>query len=239
MMVFYGIQFHKMPLFIYFIQPIVPMSTTKEQRREKQEETTTVTPPTSTAATATSSQVQREQRQSVNRAIDETKDNIRRTTDEARRDIPRYTQAVNEYHEQTIQAARETADNYLESQKEIINSLQSAWVPQIEAANRVFTSNWMVSPRHLADNYARMVSSFADNTIAATKLVNNTLFANLEAFKTSVQNARDNAKEFSRIGVNAARTLEQTSRDTARVAGHDNSSARIHVEREEQQQRRF
>jgi hypothetical protein len=225
MMVFYGIQFHKMPLFIYFIQPIVPMSTTKEQRREKQEETTTVTPPTSTTATATSSQVQREQRQSVNRALDETKDNIRRTTDEARRDIPRYTQAVNEYHEQTIQTAREIADNFLESQKEIINSLQSAWVPQIEAANRVFTSNWMVSPRHLADNYARMVSSFADNTIAATKLVNNTLFANLEAFKTSVQNARDNVKEFSRIGVNSAKTLEQTSRDTARASGHDTSSA--------------
>ena len=212
------------------------MSTTKEQRREKQEEATTVTPSTSrTTTTATSSQVQREQRQSGNRALDETKDNIRRATDEARRDIPRYTQAVNEYQEQTIQAARDITDNYLESQKEIINSLQSAWVPQIEAANRVFTSNWMVSPRHLADNYARIVSSFADNTIAATKLVNNTMFANLEAFKTSVQNARDNVKEFSRIGVNAAKTLEQTARDTARASGHDTYSARFYVEKEEQQ----
>ena len=172
----------------------------------------------STTTTAASSQVEREQRQSVNRALDETKDNIRRTTDEARRDIPRYTQAVNEYHEQTIQAARDIAYNYLESQKEIINS---------------------VNPRHLADNYARIVSSFADNTIAATKLVNNTLFANLEAFKTSVQNARDNVKEFSRIGVNSAKTLEQTSRDTARASGHDTSSARFYVEKEEQQQRRL
>ena len=238
-MVLYGIQFHKLSLFIYFIEPMVPMSTTKEQRREKQEETTTVTPSTATTTTATPSQVQREQQQFVNRALDETKDNIKRATDEARKDIPRYTQAVNEYQEQTIQTTREIADNFLESQKEIINSFQSAWVPQIEAANRVFTSNWMVSPRHLAGNYARIVSSFADNAIAATRLVNNTIFANLEAFKTSVQNARDNAKEFSRIGVNAARTLEQTSRDTARVAGHDTSSARIYVEREEQQQRRL
>ncbi len=219
---------------------MVLMSTTKDQRRERQDETTTVTPSTSTTSTTTTtSQVQQEQQQSVNRALDETKNNIRRATDEARKDIPRYTQVVSDYQEQTIQAAREIADNYLESQKEIINSLQSAWLPQIEAANRVFTSNWMVSPRHLADNYARIVSSFADNTVVPTRLVNNTIFANLEAFKTSVQNARDNAKEFSRIGVNSARTLEQTSRDTARVAGHDTSSARIHVEREEQQQRRF
>src|SRR6187200_2102375 len=199
-----------MSLFIYLIEPMVPMSTSKEQRREKQEETMTVTPSTSTTA-ATPSQVQREQQQSVNRALDQTKDNIKRATDEARRDIPRYTQAVNEYQEQTIQLTREIADNYLESQKEIINSLQSAWIPQIEATNRVFTSNWMVSPRHLADNYARLVSSFADNALAATRLVNNTIFANLEAFKTSVQNARDNAKELSRIGVNAAKAFEQAS----------------------------
>src|SRR6187200_3312736 len=202
-----------MSLFIYLIEPMVPMSTSKEQRREKQEETMTVTPSTSTTA-ATPSQVQREQQQSVNRALDQTKDNIKRATDEARRDIPRFTQAVNEYQEQTIQLTREIADNYLESQKEIINSLQSAWIPQIEATNRVFTSNWMVSPRHLADNYTRIVSSFADNALAATRLVNNTIFANLEAFKTSVQNARDNAKELSRIGVNAAKAFEQASRDT-------------------------
>jgi hypothetical protein len=36
----------------------------------------------------------------------------------------------------------------------------------------------------------------------------------LEAFKTSVQTARDNVKEISRIGVNSAKTLEQVSRET-------------------------
>jgi hypothetical protein len=61
--------------------------------------------------------------------------------------------------------------------------------------------------RHFADNYARAVSSFVDNTIAVTKLVNNAMFANLEAFKRTVQTARDNVKEFSRIGVNSARTF--------------------------------
>jgi hypothetical protein len=183
------------------------MSTTKEQRIKEQE------------VTISQQQVQqREHQQAINKALDETKDNIRRITDEARKDIPRYTQIVNEYQEETIQAARQMADNYLECQREIINSIQSAFVPQIEAANRAVTSNW-TSPRHVTEHYARSVSAFADNTIAVTKLVNNAVFANLEAFKTSVQTARDNVKEFSRIGVNSAKTLEQTSRDTARVAG--------------------
>jgi len=182
------------------------MSTRKEQRtgQGEVEYTTSTTSP---------SQLHQEQQQSINKALDETKNNIRKATDEARKDIPRYTQIVNEYQEQTIQAAREIADNYIESQKEIINSLQSAWLPQIEAANRLFTTSW-VSPRVVVDNYARVVSSVADNAVTSTRLLNNTIFANMEAFKTSVQNARDNAKEFSRIGVNNAKTFEQVSRDT-------------------------
>jgi hypothetical protein len=185
------------------------MSNTKKDQQRKDEETTSITKTTSSSQL----QQQEEQRQSVNNALDETRDNIRRSIDEARSQIPRYTQAANEYQEQTIQTAREIADNFLESQKEIINSVQSTWVPAVERTYGVFWNYWM-SPRRITDMYARTVSSIADNTVAATRVVNNTVFSNLGAFKTSIENTRDNLKEFSRIGVNAARTYEQTSRDT-------------------------
>jgi vacuolar-type H+-ATPase subunit H len=189
------------------------MSNTRKEQR-KDEEISTATQSTSvTTAVSNVSQVQQEQQHSVNRALDETKNNIRRATDEARKDIPRYTQSANEYQEQTIQTAREIADNFLESQKEIINSLQSAWVPAIEKTYGAFWNYW-TSPRLTTDIYARTVSRIADNTIAAARLVNNNVFSNLDAFKTCVQNARDNLKEVSRIGVNTAKTFEQTSRDT-------------------------
>ncbi|MFL6356294.1 MAG: hypothetical protein ACJ71C_07035 [Nitrososphaeraceae archaeon] len=186
------------------------MSNTRKDQQRKDEETTSTT-----KATSSPSQVQQqeEQRQSVNNALDETRDNIRRSIDEARKDIPRYTQAANEYQEQTIQTAREIADSFLESQKEIINSLQSAWVPLIQRTYSIVWNYWL-SPRRVTEVYAGAVSSVTDNTVAAARLVNNTVFSNLDAFKTSIQNTRDNLKEFSRIGVNAARTYEQTSRDT-------------------------
>ncbi|MFL6341948.1 MAG: hypothetical protein ACJ72U_10440 [Nitrososphaeraceae archaeon] len=187
-------------------------NTRKDQYRKDEDITPTISTNTKTA-TSSSSSSQIQQQQAVNKALDETKDNIRRATDEARKDIPRYTQAVNEYQEQTIQVTIEIADNYLESQKEIINSFQSAWVPALERAYAVFWNYWM-SPRMLTDIYARTVSSIADNTIAAIRLVNNNVFSNLDAFKTSIQNTRDNLKEFSRIGVYAARTYEHTSRRT-------------------------
>src|SRR3954452_18365297 len=189
------------------------MSSRKEQRTTGQGETTEYNTTTTSSSTTSPTEHNAQYRQTVNRALDETRDNIRRSTDEARREIPRYTQAVNEYQEQTIQAAREIADNYIESQREIINSMQSACLPQIEAANKMFTAS-VVHPRHVVDNYARVASSVADNTFTATRLINNTIFANMEAFKTCVQNARDNVKEFSRIGVNNAKTFEQVSRDT-------------------------
>ena len=225
------------------------MSSKKEiERREKITSTSQssspdlniTTEPTINTRTTTEVQLheqQKEHHHAINRALDETKDNIRKSTEEARNEIPRYIQTVNEYQEQTIQASREIADNYIESQKQIINSLQSALVPQIEKANRMFTSNW-ISPRHLTEIYANMVSSFADNMIAATRLVNNMMFASMDAFKTSMQRSKDNAKEVSRIGVNNARTFEQMSREgAARLAEDDTStSTKVYVEREQEEQ---
>src|ERR671921_673686 len=202
---------------------------------ERKDNTTTFTT-SSDVDTTTSSQQQwqrrereEQQHQAINRALDETKDNIRKTTDEARSQIPRYTQSVKDYQEQTIQAAREIADNYLESEKEIINSFQSACRPYME--NKSIT-NW-ISPRSIAEQYARTVSSFADNTIAAIRLTNNMIFGNIEAFKTSIQQAKDNTKELSRIGVNTAKTFEQTSRDNTRQTG----TTRVSVETQEEADR--
>jgi hypothetical protein len=160
---------------------------------------------------------EKEQMQNItaNRVLDEAKDNLRRCIDEARKEVPRYTQAVNDYQEQTIQAVNEIADNYIESQKEIINSLQSTWwIPYVENIYDVY-SNWL-APRRVAEMYINTVSNFAGNIIAVTRLANNMMFANMEAFKTSMQQAKDNAKELSRIGVNAARSFEQTSSSSSR-----------------------
>jgi hypothetical protein len=197
------------------------MSNTKKEQQRKDEDMTptTVTNTQTTTSSSSPSQIkQQQQQQAVNKAIDETKDNIRRAADEARKDIPRYTQAVNEYHEHTIQVTVEMTNYYLESQKEIINSFQSAWVPAIERTYAAFWNYWM-SPRTLTDIYTRTVSNIADNTIATTRLVNNAIFSNLEVFKTSIHVTGYNVKEFSRIGVNAARTFEQTSRDTTATIG--------------------
>ena len=152
---------------------------------------------------------QRESREIVSRTLDEAKDNTTRAMEEARRDISGRTATFIDYLEQTINAASDIAENYLESQKEIINSIQYSWVPYFENAYSMY---W-ISPRKMTELYARMARSFSDTAIATCKVANNVMFANMEAAKASMQYTRENMKEINRVSVNAARSFEETSRN--------------------------
>ena len=79
-----------MPGFICDYGTINDMSSRKEERKDETTTTATSSSTNSTSPTEHNAQY----RQTVNRALDETRDNIRRSTDEARREIPRYTQQL-------------------------------------------------------------------------------------------------------------------------------------------------
>ena len=174
---------------------LIHMSTKRHDRKE--EESNEIHSTTTTAE----QQFQQEQQQAVNKALDETRDNIKKTTNEARKEIPRYTQIVNDYQENTIQAIREITDNFVDSQKDIIVNSFRLW------------SDWVSSPRQVAENYGKIVSSFADNAVAATRVLNNTVFANLDSVNKSVQHTTENVKELSKIGANTVKTFQQVSSD--------------------------
>ena len=151
----------------------------------------------------------------IENVLDETKYNIRNATREAARDIPQYTQRLGDIQEQTIQTTREIADNYIESQKEIISIYQSVWTPFIENANSRFWNYWSISPKGIAETYGTVISSFADNVISGTRLTNNAVSANMELFSTALQQTKDNSKEFSRLGINAAKVFNEASNEIA------------------------
>ena len=192
-------------VYILLLPSYTVMSTSTRKDRKEDENTSVPSP----------SQIQREQQQAVNKALDETKDEIKVATREAARDIPQYTQRLGDIQEQTIQTTREIADNYIESQKEIISIYQSVWTPFVENANSRFWNYWSISPKGIAETYGTVVSSFADNVIAATRLTNNAVSANMELFSTALQQTKDNSKELSRLGINAAKVFREASDDMA------------------------
>lgn len=154
-----------------------------------------------------------------------TKDNIRRSIEEVRRETPRYSQTVTDFQNETADASAEIADNFLESQKEVVNSMQYAWAPMAERmrqAAHYWTTDTMpffFSPREMADIYARTIGAMAEAYVASTRMATNMMFAGLEATRATTNYTRQNAKEASRITSNTARAFAQTAKETVQVHG--------------------
>lgn len=179
--------------------------------------------PTGTATSANYSYNKNDEfNQSINRSLDETKENIRKSLDESKNQIPRYNTIVNSYQEQSIETAKEISEEYIESQKAIINSLQSAWKPYNESYNGLLSS-WS-SPETAVKAYSKFVSNIADNAVSAVRLTNNIIFSNLDSWKAVLQQARDNSRHLSNLSVNTAKTFEQSSKEIHNAAAKEAQS---------------
>ena len=168
---------------------------------------------------------QRHQEEAINKSIDETKDNIRRAMEEVRRETPRYSQTVSDFHNETAEATREIADNFLDSQKEIINSIRLAWTPFVQREGGGSVGNywmgmyqplwWMVlSPKDMANIYTRGISAMTDWIAAGTRMATYMMFAGMEATRATTNYARQNSREIARITSHTVRIFGQSTRET-------------------------
>src|SRR6476620_115238 len=159
--------------------------------------------------------------QSVNRSLDQTKDNINRSIDESRKQITHFNDIVKNYQEQALQYTQKISKNYIEYQKSLISSFHSAWAPY--QRNVSITVNSWNSPEAVANAYSRFVSNVADNTVAALRTTNNLVFASFDAYKTTMEHAKENTKQIFDINTKTAKTIEQNTREVTRAAQDANS----------------
>ena len=161
-----------------------------------------------------------QQHEATIRSIDETKDNIRRAIEEVRRETPRYSQTVTDFQNETAEATREIADNFLDSQKEVINSMQSAWTPIVQRTGYNWTTGMMgvhFYPKEMADIYARTIGAMTEAYVASTRMATNLVFAGMETVRATTNYAKQNAKEVARITSSTARTFTHTAKETVQV----------------------
>jgi hypothetical protein len=168
----------------------------------------------SSNSNTTPSQIQRDQQEAINRTFDQTRSNIKKTVNEAQKDVSGYAKQMVNLQETAIETTRDIADNYVESQKEIFNSFnQSIWTPYVESvSNRNSVYAGMFSQSR-AEVYGNTLTNIVDNFVTATRVANKTVFANAELINTSFQQARNNVREFSKIGVNAVKNIHQATND--------------------------
>ena len=120
-----------------------------------------------------------------------------------------------------MQDVREISENFIESQKTIIRSIQSAWGPYQRNFNT--SVNIWNSLEAAANAYSRFVSNIADNNVTALSTANNLVFASLDAYKTAIQHAKDTSKQIFDMNAKTAQTFEQNSREVARAAQDANT----------------
>ena len=81
----------------------------------------------------------------------------------------------------------------------------------------------ILNPESVANAYSRFVSNVADNTLSALRTTNNLVFASLDAYKTTMEHAKENTKQIFDINTKTVKTFEQNSREIARAAQDANS----------------
>lgn len=145
------------------------------------------------------------------KALDESKDNIRQGINETKAEIPRFTQIVKDFQETAIESTKEILDAFIESQRQLISTLQSLWIPGLADLSGSIWNYWTIQPI-ISDIYVNMVRITADNVIATTRIANNIIFTNIEAANVLMPQLKDNAKELLRLSENTAKSFEQTSR---------------------------
>ena len=151
--------------------------------------------------------------ESLKQTFDESKKSIDESIKEARNQIPRYTETVNQVQEQTLQATKDIAENYLEYQKQTIDSFQSVSTPYIHNVNNQFLNNQDYF-RRMPEMYTKLVNNYAENTIAMSRIFNDMAFSNIEVFKNVVDNTKKQSKHLAEIGKRNVSTYERIERDS-------------------------
>jgi hypothetical protein len=143
-----------------------------------------------------------QQQDAINKTLDNTLHNVKRSTDEARREIPQYTQRIAEYQEKTIQTVKDIASDFIEAQKQVVNSFQSQQVDR----NGVWD---LYNPQRIAENNAVMVNNFTSYLLNASNLINNTLASNMRVYNTALEQTRDNVKAFTKTNTNYIKSVNR------------------------------
>ena len=151
--------------------------------------------------------------ESLKQTFDESKKSIDESIKEARNQIPRYTETVNQVQEQTLQATKDIAENYLEYQKQTIDSFQSVSTPYIHNVNNQFLNNQDYF-RRMPEMYTKLVNNYAENTIAMSRIFNDMAFSNIEVFKNVVDNTKKQSKHLAEIGKRNVSVYERIERDS-------------------------
>jgi hypothetical protein len=98
-----------------------------------------------------------------------------------------YSEMIKELQKQIIQTTRDMTESYMNLQKQTIYSFQSIYDVILQNTNNVFKNNQAYCSK-IPEIYSKMATTFTENTIAMSKMVNDIAFANANTIKKIYNN---------------------------------------------------
>lgn len=154
---------------------------------------------------------EKEQEKAIDRTIDQTRESTKKVLQEVKRELPEVTSTFHDYQEQNINAIRDMTTIFLESQKEVAKSMQSALRPYSGNAISWILWPWM-HPQIATENYVKGITNFADSSVAAARMSSDLMQIQMDSVRTSIEMAHNNTRALSRYFVDVARTFEERSK---------------------------
>ena len=131
-----------------------------------------------------------ESAQAVINSSEDSKRTMETSTEESKNQIPRYTQAITDTHEQTATVTKALADNYLEYQKQAINSFQSVYAQYFVNFQEKLWNNQEFFKK-IPDMYSGMISSYMESAMAFNKIWNDFIISNVGFFNDLNKKAKN------------------------------------------------
>jgi hypothetical protein len=149
---------------------------------------------------------------------------------------------MTEFQRETVDTTREMADSFLESQRDIANSFQSTWTPLMSNMSNMMNYWFPYTnlPAAMAEAYTRTIATMAESIVTGMRMAINIMVANMESMRTTMDIARDNVKDMTRLASTNARAAEEVARGMTRASSGSSLASRTGSadEREEGRQRR-
>ena len=129
--------------------------------------------------------------------IENTTSTISDTTNKVTNNVNEYQQtnraildksidASNKYQQETIKTIQSISNNTIELQKNFANTFQSVFSKFIDDTSKSYWNNYLY-PQRYADVYNKTNQNVTDNTVDATRRINNVVLASTETFNKSIE----------------------------------------------------
>ncbi|HEU4482513.1 MAG TPA: hypothetical protein VFR65_05625 [Nitrososphaeraceae archaeon] len=152
--------------------------------------------------------------------IENTTSTISDTTNKVTHNVNEYQQtnraildksidASNKYQQESINTIQSITNNTIELQKNFANTFQSVFSKFIDDTSKSYWNNYLY-PQRYTDVYNKSNQNVTDNTVNATRRINDIALASAETFNKSIEIAQKYYNEAAQNYLNCINKIEKS-----------------------------